>query len=90
MTRGSFGCLCDKNYENYKSEILIVAGGGGGATDIRLVSGAWNDFDSLKQELILGKFINNSVNFAIKPGRKMEKTTMAEVKKKIKKSWNRR
>lgn len=30
-----------------------AAGGGGGATDIRLVSGAWNDFASLKSRIMV-------------------------------------
>ncbi|MBQ9395725.1 MAG: hypothetical protein IJU23_09465 [Proteobacteria bacterium] len=30
-----------------------AAGGGGGATDFRLVGGAWNDFDSLKSRIMV-------------------------------------
>ena len=55
-----------ENYNNYKNEMSFNGGGkgsysthnefnanGGGATDVRLVDGDWNDFNSLKSRIMV-------------------------------------
>lgn len=41
------------------------AGGGGGATDIRLVSGKWDDFDSLKSRIMVAAGGGGSTNYQL-------------------------
>lgn len=45
-------------------------GGGGGATDIRLVSGTWNDFDSLKSRIMVAAGGGGENNFYYNEGTK--------------------
>ena len=40
-------------YAGYNSDNQYYNGSGGGATDVRLVSGIWNDFDSLKSRIMV-------------------------------------
>jgi len=52
----------------------FVGGSGGGSTDIRLSSGNWNDFDSLKSRIMVAAggagaiYYNDSYHYSGKPG----------------------
>ena len=65
-----------ENYEGYKDSMSFNGGGsgsygssearngnGGGATDIRLVSGDWNNFDSLKSRIMVAAGGGGATNY---------------------------
>ena len=52
---GGAGAIGGTGYKgtNPSGDILLAGNSGGGATDVRLVKGQWNDFDSLKSRIMV-------------------------------------